>query len=420
MVFFCGREAELVEQDLAQLRRGVDVERPRPASSPDLARVSARPRPTSRSLSARSSARSTPTPTSSIRASTPTSGISMSSLSAPQALRVERRRAAARPGGRRPGARRRGRRAPASAVAVEVELALGGGVVRRAAASVGVAHEQLVEQVAASRPGRAGRRRSRVERRGRARRRRAPVERRASAAWRSWAASGRPPAGQRRERVAHRRRRRAARRAARPPRPAPPSTHDGQARRAASGPRRRPTPAASASGRSAAASASSTRDRVGRRRRARVDLGLEHLGARPTRRAEVGVERLGQPVVERAELEEVEQPPHLVDVELGRTPRSSRSTLERRRRARSTITSAFWRTCASCSARFCAQLRRLLVEVGEDAVEAAVGVDQLGRRLLPHAGHAGQVVGRVAAQRGVLRVAASGVTPVRSTMPASS
>ena len=51
-----------------------------------------------------------------------------------------------------------------------------------------------------------------------------------------------------------------------------------------------------------------------------------------------------------------------------------------------------------------AELRGLLVEVLEDAVEPAVGGDQLGRRLLPHPGHAGQVVGRVAAQRGVLRV----------------
>ena len=50
------------------------------------------------------------------------------------------------------------------------------------------------------------------------------------------------------------------------------------------------------------------------------------------------------------------------------------------------------------------QLRRLRVDVGEDAVEAAVLVDQLGRRLLPHPGHAGQVVAGVAAQRGVLRV----------------
>ena len=51
-----------------------------------------------------------------------------------------------------------------------------------------------------------------------------------------------------------------------------------------------------------------------------------------------------------------------------------------------------------------AELRRLLVEVLEDAVEAAVGGDELGGRLLPHPGHAGQVVGGVAAERGVLRV----------------
>ena len=50
------------------------------------------------------------------------------------------------------------------------------------------------------------------------------------------------------------------------------------------------------------------------------------------------------------------------------------------------------------------QLRRLLVEVGEDAVEAAVGGDELGGRLLPHPRDAGQVVGGVAAQRGVLGV----------------
>ena len=51
-----------------------------------------------------------------------------------------------------------------------------------------------------------------------------------------------------------------------------------------------------------------------------------------------------------------------------------------------------------------AQLRRQLVEMGEDPVEVAVGVDELGRRLLAHPRHAGQVVGRVAAQGRVLRV----------------
>ena len=50
------------------------------------------------------------------------------------------------------------------------------------------------------------------------------------------------------------------------------------------------------------------------------------------------------------------------------------------------------------------QLRRLLVDVGEDAVEPAVGGDELGGRLLADAGHAREVVARVTAQGGVLRI----------------
>ena len=49
-------------------------------------------------------------------------------------------------------------------------------------------------------------------------------------------------------------------------------------------------------------------------------------------------------------------------------------------------------------------LRRQLVDVLEDALEGAVGADELRRRLLADAGHAGQVVARVTAQRRVLRV----------------
>ena len=45
------------------------------------------------------------------------------------------------------------------------------------------------------------------------------------------------------------------------------------------------------------------------------------------------------------------------------------------------------------------QLRRQLIEVGEDAIEIAIGGEQLRRRLLPHAGDPGQVVGAVAAHR---------------------
>ena len=51
-----------------------------------------------------------------------------------------------------------------------------------------------------------------------------------------------------------------------------------------------------------------------------------------------------------------------------------------------------------------AQLRRQGVEVGEQGVEVAVLVDQLGRRLLPHPGDPGKVVGGIAAQRGQQRV----------------
>ena len=56
------------------------------------------------------------------------------------------------------------------------------------------------------------------------------------------------------------------------------------------------------------------------------------------------------------------------------------------------------------------QLRGLFVDVGEDAVETAVAVDQLGRRLLPYPGHPGQIVGWVASQGGVLGVQDRGDT----------
>ena len=64
------------------------------------------------------------------------------------------------------------------------------------------------------------------------------------------------------------------------------------------------------------------------------------------------------------------------------------------------ITSAFERARRLVVGQVLPQLGRLLVQVGEDPVEVAVGGEQLGRRLLPHAGHPRQVVRGVAAQRG--------------------
>ncbi len=51
-----------------------------------------------------------------------------------------------------------------------------------------------------------------------------------------------------------------------------------------------------------------------------------------------------------------------------------------------------------------AELRRLLLEVREHAVEAAIRRDQLRRSLLADTRHSREVVGRIAPQRGVLRV----------------
>ena len=113
-------------------------------------------------------------------------------------------------------------------------------------------------------------------------------------------------------------------------------------------------------------------------------------------------ERLAETDAERAELEEVEQPLEFlrvrVDPEVG-----DGDVVERRVVAQDHQLEVLARPGLVFDQRRL-QLGRLRVDVGEDAVEAAVLVDQLGRRLLPDAGHAGQVVAGVAAQRGVLRV----------------
>ena len=111
-------------------------------------------------------------------------------------------------------------------------------------------------------------------------------------------------------------------------------------------------------------------------------------------------ERLGEALLERAELEEVEQP---LDLGLVRADHQVVGDLDRGVAAQHADLEVLAHPRLGLGQRG-AQLRRQLVEVGEDAVEPAVGRDQLGGRLLADARDARQVVARVAAQRGVLRV----------------
>ena len=141
------REAELVEQDLAQLRRRVDVE----LVAGVVLDLGVEPRRTRRRAgrrSARSSATSTPTPTSSMRASTRDERHLDVVVERAQALRVERaassgatRRSTA--SARRPAIvrrrrcrRRRGRAGPRRRASA-----------RSQRSSAGVAQQQLLEQV---------------------------------------------------------------------------------------------------------------------------------------------------------------------------------------------------------------------------------------------------------------------------------
>ncbi len=189
------------------------------------------------------------------------------------------------------------------------------------------------------------------------------------------------------------------RRGSRRPRPPARSVTSGEAgqRRAAVGsPARRRR---RSSGRRAAASASSSRDGVGGDR-----PGLEPRPRAPRRRGRRRRRRPSPSASARRSSSvrnsRKSNSRRTSSASGRRRSSSSRSTSTGASR-RSTMTSAFCRTWASCSVRFWPQLRRLLVDVGEDAVEAAVGVDQLGRGLLADAGHAGQVVaaGRRAARR---------------------
>ena len=112
--------------------------------------------------------------------------------------------------------------------------------------------------------------------------------------------------------------------------------------------------------------------------------------------------RVDEPGPHRTQLELVEGLPGL---SRSQPPRASSSTWTSRGTSRTSgITSALIRTCSGVVGQVLAQLGRQGVEVGEDGVEVAVLVDQFGRRLLPHPGHPGEVVGRVAAEGGQERV----------------
>ncbi len=144
-------------------------------------------------------------------------------------------------------------------------------------------------------------------------------------------------------------------------------------------------------------------ERVDRRRRVGAvdDLGLEHLGF--LHAAQVLAECLGQAIEERVELEELEQPLELVGVDLahGQAVEAVGQLVGQVDVADQLHDDGVLADQLFVGGEVLAQLRGLLVDVGEDAVEVAVLVEQLGRRLLPHARDARQVVGVVAPHRRV-------------------
>ena len=119
-------------------------------------------------------------------------------------------------------------------------------------------------------------------------------------------------------------------------------------------------------------------------------VARQHDGGRP--------EGVGEALGERAELEEVEQ---LLDLGHVRLHHERVGQLDRRVAAQDHDLVVLADPLLVLGERR-PQLRRLLVDVGEDAVEPAVRLDQLGGRLLADARDAGQVVAGVAAHRRVL------------------
>ena len=134
------------------------------------------------------------------------------------------------------------------------------------------------------------------------------------------------------------------------------------------------------------------------------DLGLDRVGGRglwhlPRRIA--GPHHRSEAVVQRPELEEIEQSLHLDHV--GMQMRRSEVHLDGGVTAQQHEVEVHPRLGFIRRERL-SQLRGLGGHVLEDAVESAVGGDELCGGLLSHTRHAGKVVARVSAQRCVLGV----------------
>ena len=131
-------------------------------------------------------------------------------------------------------------------------------------------------------------------------------------------------------------------------------------------------------------------------------FGFEHIDRTEFGRDRVGTEGLDQSIVQRTELEEVEEPAHffgvgLAHAEVGRFEFQLHVADEHHH-----VGVAAHATFELGQARL--EFGRLLVDMGKDAIDAAVFHDELRRGLLADAGHAQQVVRGVTAQRGVLHV----------------
>ena len=129
---------------------------------------------------------------------------------------------------------------------------------------------------------------------------------------------------------------------------------------------------------------------------------LAGRGSTPSASGSEAVELLEDPVAWTADLEQVEQAPHLLAIGPPEEQVLARA-LERHVADQRAHLQIETNLCLVLGKRS-PELRRLLVEVRVQRVDVAVGVDELGRGLLPHPWDAGKIVGGIAAQRRQERV----------------